>query len=85
MSKDDFTIIGRIPRNKAYEWIIKRGVYWNIDVVDIRLHSNGNPTKKGVRLNVDEIQTLKAILTKVTKHVEGIEIAQEQVVSDEEW
>ena len=85
MSKDDFTIIGRIPRNKDDEWIIKRGVYWNIDVVDIRLHSNGNPTKKGVRLNVDEIQTLKAILTKVTKHVEGIEIAQEQVISDEEW
>jgi hypothetical protein len=65
MTKDDWTTIGRIPRNSTDEWMIKTGRYWNIDVVDIRLHSNDNPTKKGVRLNFDEIKLLKQILDKV--------------------
>ena len=35
MTKDDWTTIGRIPRNSTDEWMIKTGRYWNIDVVDI--------------------------------------------------
>jgi len=69
MSKDDnWVILGRIPRDASNEWVIQRGEYWKIDVIDIRLHSNGKPTKKGVRLNVDEIHTLKNILEKVRRN-----------------
>lgn len=65
MASDDWEILGRIPRNATDEWLIKKGKYWNIEVVDIRLHSKDNPTKKGVRLNIEEIKTLKQILEKV--------------------
>lgn len=65
MANDDWEILGRIPRSATDEWLIKKGKYWNIEVVDIRLHSKDNPTKKGVRLNIEEIKTLKQILEKV--------------------
>lgn len=65
MAEEDWNLLGRIPRNSKEEWLIKSGRYWNIDVVDIRLHNNGNPTKKGIRLNMEEIDKLKKILEKV--------------------
>ena len=61
----DWTLLGRIPRNATDEWKITSGTYWNLDVVDIRLHRNDNPTKKGIRLNMEEIRILKQILEKV--------------------
>lgn len=61
----DWKLIGRIPRDSKNEWMVKTGTYWNIDVVDIRLFSGDKPTKKGIRLNIQEIETLKKILEKV--------------------
>ena len=61
----EWKLIGRIPRDSKNEWMVKTGTYWNIDVVDIRLFSGDKPTKKGIRLNIQEIETLKKILEKV--------------------
>ena len=47
-------ILARIARNASEELIIKEGVYWNLKVLDIRWFTNGRPTKKGVRMNIDE-------------------------------
>ena len=41
---------------------IKRGIYWNLDVMDIRWYRNDKPTNKGIRLNVDEAKLLLQIL-----------------------
>mgnify|MGYP003130783576 FL=1 len=43
------------------EVLVKRGTYWNIEVLDIRWHKNDKPTK-GIRLNIDEAKTLLNIL-----------------------
>ena len=61
----EWKLIGRIPRDSKNEWLVKTGTYWNIDVVDIRLFAGDKPTKKGIRLNIQEIETLKKILEKV--------------------
>ena len=61
----EWKLIGRIPRDSKNEWMVKTGTYWNIDVVDIRLFAGDKPTKKGIRLNLQEIETLKKILEKV--------------------
>jgi hypothetical protein len=65
MVSDDWELLGRIPRSTTDEWKITSGTYWNLDVVDIRLHHNDRPTKKGIRLNMEEIRILKQILEKV--------------------
>ncbi len=57
----DFEIKGRIVRNANDEVLVKRGTYWNIEVLDIRWHKNDKPTK-GIRLNIDEAKTLLNIL-----------------------
>tara|TARA_R110002012_G_scaffold299778_2_gene499067 strand:- start:1288 stop:1482 length:195 start_codon:yes stop_codon:yes gene_type:complete len=57
----DFEIKGRIVRNANDEVLVKRGNYWNIEVVDIRWHKNGKPTK-GIRLNTEEAKLLLSIL-----------------------
>jgi len=56
------TLAGRVIRNENDEILVKRGEYWGIDVIDIRWFSNDKPTKKGVRLNVDEAKELLKIL-----------------------
>ena len=61
----EWKLIGRIPRDSKNEWMVKTGTYWNIDVVDIRLFAGDKPTKKGIRLNIQEIEILKKILEKV--------------------
>lgn len=61
MSKE-MTLAGRVIRNENDEILVKRGEYWGIDVIDIRWFSNDKPTKKGVRLNVDEAKELLKIL-----------------------
>ncbi len=38
------------------------GNYWNIDVLDIRWYENGKPTKKGIRMNIDEAKSLNKAL-----------------------
>jgi len=56
------TLAGRIIRSENDEILIKRGEYWNIDVIDIRWHNNDKPTRKGIRLNIDEAKELLKIL-----------------------
>lgn len=60
-----FSTIGRIIRNATSECQIRVGSYWKIDVVDIRWYSDGQPTRKGVRINMDELPTLIKALTKI--------------------
>ena len=61
----EWELLGRIPRDAKNEWKVTKGVYWKLDVVDIRLYNNDKPTKKGIRLNLDEIKVLQEILEKV--------------------
>lgn len=65
MNNDDFKTIIRIPRDDKSELILKTGIYWKIPVADIRWHSNGNPTKKGIRVNMDELKLLTTALNKM--------------------
>ncbi len=55
-------IVVRIPRNATSELLVVTGNYWNIDVLDIRWYDNGKPTKKGVRMNIDEAESLNKAL-----------------------
>jgi len=63
----DEKIIVRIPRNGNEELIVRKGNYWNVDVIDIRWHVNGTPTKKGVRMNIDEMEDVHKGLEKILK------------------
>ena len=62
---DDFETRGTIARNSTDEILIKTGEYYNIKVLDIRWHSNNKPTRKGIRLNMEEAKTLLNILKRV--------------------
>lgn len=59
---DELTVIGIIVRDATTECKIKRGKYWNIEVLDIRWFRNDKPTNKGVRLNMEEAKRLLDIL-----------------------
>ena len=59
---DEFNLIGRIVRDSNNEVLIKRGTYWNVDVLDIRWFNNDKPSRKGIRLNVEEAKILYDIL-----------------------
>lgn len=58
----ELNIAGRIIRNEKDEIIVKRGMYWNIEVLDIRWFQNDKPTRKGIRLNIEEAKMLYEIL-----------------------
>ena len=62
---DDFETQGTIARDSNNEVLVKTGEYYNIKVLDIRWHSNGKPSRKGIRLNMEEAKTLLNILTRV--------------------
>jgi len=62
---DDFETKGTIARNSTDEILVKTGEYYNIKVLDIRWHSNNKPTRKGIRLNMEEAKTLLNILKRV--------------------
>lgn len=62
---DDFETIVRIPRNATSEMLVKAGTYWKKDVVDIRWYSDGKPTRKGIRINMEELDTLVKALVKI--------------------
>ena len=65
--KDD-KIIVRVPRSGSDELIVRTGNYWNVDIVDIRWHSNGTPTKKGVRMNMKEMEDVYKALDKLMRN-----------------
>jgi len=62
---DDFETRGTIARNSTNEILIKTGEYYNIKVLDIRWHSNNKPTRKGIRLNMEEAKKLLNVLKRV--------------------
>jgi len=72
-------IVVRIPRSATTELLVITGNYWNIDVLDIRWYENGKPTKKGIRMNIDEAESLNKALRRAlndninTKSKERIE------------
>ena len=68
MSKELETVV-RIPRNATMEMIVKTGQYYKIDVVDVRWYSDGKPTRKGIRMNMDELDVLLKGLNKIRNKV----------------
>jgi len=70
MNNDKWNIIARVPRDTNNELIIKEGEYWNVKVVDMRWFNNGKPTKKGVRVNTEELKVLAQALNKI---VDGLQ------------
>ena len=59
---DELEVIGTIIRDALMECKIKKGKYWNIEVLDIRWFKDNKPTNKGIRLNMEEAKTLLDIL-----------------------
>lgn len=59
---DNLEVKGTIVRNAEMDCKVKRGIYWNLDVMDIRWYRNDKPTNKGIRLNVEEAKLLLQIL-----------------------
>ena len=63
--RDNFETKGTIARNSTDEILVKTGEYYNIKVLDIRWHSNNKPTRKGIRLNMEEAKKLLNVLQRV--------------------
>ena len=59
---DELEVIGTIVRDALMECKIKKGKYWNIEVLDIRWFKDNKPTNKGIRLNMEEAKLLLSIL-----------------------
>lgn len=63
-------IIARVPRDESQELMILTGEYWNMNVVDIRWWRNGKPSSKGIRINENELKTLKQALEMIEIGIE---------------
>ena len=59
---DELEVKGTIVRDAIMECKVKRGKYWNIEVLDIRWFRSDKPTNKGVRMNIEEARMLLDIL-----------------------
>lgn len=64
----DEKIILRIARDATNELIIRTGNFYNIDIVDIRWHVSSQPTKKGVRMNMKEMEDVYKALDKIMRN-----------------
>ena len=73
MDNDDWKIIARIQRDSNNEVIVKSGKYWKLDVVDLRWFNNGKPTKKGLRVNMEEAELLSKALNKIVDGIDDTE------------
>jgi|TARA_R100001126_G_C4789624_1_gene131225 hypothetical protein len=73
MDNDDWKIIARIQRDSNNEVIVKSGKYWKLDVVDLRWFNNGKPTKKGLRVNMEEAVLLSKALNKIVDDIDDTE------------
>ena len=58
----EMPVVGRVVRDATQEVLVKRGVYWNIEVLDMRWFRDDKPTNKGIRLNIEEAKLLLQIL-----------------------
>tara|TARA_R110002020_G_scaffold125802_1_gene283224 strand:+ start:415 stop:660 length:246 start_codon:yes stop_codon:yes gene_type:complete len=61
----DEKIIVRIPRNATSELVVRTAEYWNIPIVDLRWYADGKPSRKGIRMNMDELQHLSKAINKI--------------------
>lgn len=61
----DEWIVARVPRDANNELVIRTLTYYNIKVVDMRWYSNGKPTRKGLRVNQDEVIYLNKAIKKI--------------------
>ena len=52
---------------------MKSGKYWKLDVVDLRWFNNGKPTKKGLRVNIEEAVLLSKALNKIVDDIDDTE------------
>ena len=73
MDNDDWKIIARIQRDSNNEVIVKSGKYWKLDVVDLRWFNNGKPTKKGLRVNMEEAVLLSKARNKIVDDIDETE------------
>ena len=73
MDNDDWKKIARIQRDSNNEVIVKSGKYWKLDVVDLRWFNNGKPTKKGLRVNMEEAVLLSKALNKIVDDIDDTE------------
>ncbi len=64
----DEKIILRIARDATNEMVVRTGNFYNIDIVDIRWHVNSQPTKKGIRMNMKEMEDVHKALEKILRN-----------------
>lgn len=62
---DSLDFRGRVVRDENSEIKLHSGKYWGINVVDIRWYNNDKPTRKGIRLNIQEAKLVKELLEKI--------------------
>jgi len=59
-------MIGVIPRDATNELRVYHGEYWKKEVIDLRWYTERDgemyPTKKGIRMNVDEARHVLNLL-----------------------
>jgi hypothetical protein len=58
-----------VPRGTDMEIRVYEGVYYGIHVLDIRWYKDSNgkmsPTRKGVRMNIEEAKELNQVLNRI--------------------
>ena len=74
----DERIIARIPRNAADEVVVRKANFWNIDIIDIRWYKDGNPTRKGIRVNMKEAKVMLQAIKKAMSDENGNEERDEE-------
>jgi hypothetical protein len=68
MSEVQWETVVRVPRNATSEILVRYcESYWNTEVVDIRFYSDGNPTRKGIRFNMEELPNIMKALIKINE------------------
>ena len=61
---------GKVVRSATDEIRIYSGEYWKTHVIDFRWYQNDKPTKKGIRMNVDEAKILHQILADILEEID---------------
>jgi phosphodiesterase/alkaline phosphatase D-like protein len=56
---------GRIVRSPKDEMKIHQGQYYGIKVLDVRWYRDDKPTRKGIRMNMNEAKVLRRLLNKL--------------------
>ncbi len=74
----DERIIARIPRNASDEVVVRKANFWNIDIIDIRWYKDGNPTRKGIRVNMKEAKVMLQAIKKAMSDENGNEERDEE-------